>query len=479
MVRFISLLIACLLASVLAKADPASDSLIARLARTHHEGVFNGQRVGYTALVKETFLFAGDNTVSGSVITTAYLRDKGQSERPVIFIFNGGPGASSSPLHMEALGPRRLQFDQQTGRFNVIENKYSLLDLADLVFIDPVGTGFTLVPNEDKAKPYWDVRGDATAILSVIREWLKEEGRTNSRVFLCGQSYGTIRATEIAGLAGDIPLSGIIYLSAVLDRSIVADVTGNEMPFILNLPTMSAVAWYHKKVMMGSPLEKVLHDTEQFAQGEYASALLQGSKLSSKSKEQIAIRLSQFTGLSKDFVMRKNLRISSREFQLELLADKDQRIGQLDGKAVGPLHAPDRQPPYDDPSMVQRPSSKGAVGKYFKEVLRFPSATEYTTLNLKVNSQWNWTSVPERIEYWSVAPVLAEVMTQKPDLRLLVGAGCYDLATPFFATKYVLDHAGIPAQRIQYADFQTGHSIFELEDELRKLSEVVRQFIAK
>ncbi len=450
-----------------------------RVALSRHQGTYNDQVVNYTAQVKEYFFSADSNRAPAvSAMATSYIKLNIPSpvSRPVLFIFNGGPGASSSPLHMNAFGPWRIQRGKDSS--TLIENPHSLLDITDLVFIDPPGTGYTRVFDSTGAAFYWDVKGDAQLFLDIIKQWREEHNRSSSPVFLCGESYGTTRAAAMLGLAKNLPVSGAILLASVFDFSIVAPAPGNDMPYMLYLPGMASVAWYHHK------LDKKINSTEQayteavaFSLNEYLPALAKGIHLSEKEREQIAVKLSAFTGLPQQTILEKDLRITPKDFQLLLLAKEGKRVGQLNGQITGPLHNPGAKPPFDDPSMSFTPSNRGMVGKYFNDVLRFADSATYRTLNLDVNSRWNFSYMAEEFGYWTVAPGIIKALKDQPHLKLLVAGGYYDLATPVYAARYVLEHIGVPAGRVTYANFPTGHSIFEKEEELKKLAGLIRVFI--
>lgn len=450
-----------------------------RISVTHHQGTYHEQAVEYKAEVRETF-FAPDSSKSPAVsaITTSYVKENSATaNRPVVFVFNGGPGASSSPLHMNAFGPMRIGQGKDSSLLE--PNPHCLLDLADLVFIDPPGTGYTRVFDSKGAAAYWDVKGDAQLFVDLIKKWRKDNHRESSKVFLCGESYGTARAAMIIGIAKDLPIAGVIFLSSVFDMSIVTPAPANDMPYVLFLPSMASIAWYHHKLDPAiKSAEEAYDEAIRFALNEYISALAKGINLSAKEREQIAVRLSGLIGLPKQTLLEKDLRITPSDFELLLLAKENKRVGQLNGQITGPLHNPGVTPPFDDPSMSMRRSTRSIVSNYFKQNLQFPDTATYKTLNLDVNSRWTWLSMEVEIGYATVTPQLTKAMKEQPALKLFVAGGCYDLATPLYAARYILEHAGIAAKRITYASYPTGHSIFENEVELEKLEKEIRRFIS-
>jgi carboxypeptidase C (cathepsin A) len=451
-----------------------------RVSASEHSGTFNGRRVQYTSRVMETYLPGAEaSRPFCSVITTSYIVNEPRPAegRPVVFVFNGGPGASSSPLHMGAFGPYRLQWDGKTNVLN--ENPQCLLDAADLVFVDPPGTGFTRVFNADSASRYWDVKGDAAMIVDLIGSWLRENGRQRGPVYLCGESYGTMRAATVMSLAGELPLKGVVMLSAFLDMTALADAPGNDMPYILSLPTMACLAVFHHKVdARGRTPEQVFNDAATFAGKEYAPMLFRGHNMSLDERKMFAKKMAAVIGLPDTLLLNHDLRVSAHDFELGLLADRDLRIGQLDGQITGPLHAPAQHPPFDDPSFSHTPSNRAQVAEYFHTQLQFADTGIYRTINFDVNRQWNWSGLDaEYGGYRTVAPYAADAMNARKDLKLMVAGGYYDLATPLYAAPFALDHAQAPASRVTYARFPTGHSIFEKPEELVNLANKVRAFI--
>ncbi len=450
-----------------------------RIAVTSHTGKFNDHDLSYKAIVEESFLTSlQKNTAVASIITTSYIAEGSQpgADRPVMFIFNGGPGASSSPLHMNAFGPRLLK--RGNGKNVLIDNSNSLLDVADLVFIDPPGTGFTRIFNADSSKKYWDVKGDALCFIDCIKKWVYKNKRETSQLFLCGESYGTMRAAEMLGLDSNLHFAGVILFSSFLDMTAVADEPENDMQYQLYLPSMAAAAFLHNKIdKKEKSLEQIFEEAISFVQKEYAPLLFKGNELSETEKKIAAEKISKLIGISPGKIFEHNLRISSGQFQKMLLADEEKRIGQLDAQITGPLNAPGVKPPYDDPSMFRFPSNRTDVARYFTATLNFPDTGMYRTLNLDVNAKWNWNSIKEFPGYISVAPAIAKAMKEQKDLRLFIAGGYYDLATPVYAVRYAMSHTDAPANRIIYSFFPTGHSIFEYEEQLGKLIKQIRDFI--
>lgn len=456
------------------------------VAETRHAGRFNGHPVSYRAIVAETFLKDAAGRPQASVVTTAYVRTgvNDVAMRPVMFIFNGGPGASTTPLHFGAFGPKRRV--GEGAEQVLIDNPVSPLDAVDLVFIDPVGTGYSRpFPGVD-GKAFWGRTSDAASVRYVIEQWLQTHRRQASPRYILGQSYGTTRAAMIARDAGALDLDGVLLFA------LVGNVEGREMPFVTSLPSFATVAWWHKRAGQdGRTVEQVYDDAVRFARTEYVTALIRGSSLPGDEKRAIAQKLSAMTGLSADYILAKNLRLSNNDFMFELLKDRGLRTGQLDGRATRRLDAPAQRPPYDDPGLsfsLEKPPpppkavtpdhavpvGKGesrAVELYFRRTLRFESPETYNSLNLDVNAAWDYEDRSDANRF------LGQAMQANPKMRLFWASGLYDITTPAYRGRYALDQAGVPADRLTVAQFPGGHSVFTEEGNRAALAEAVRKFV--
>ncbi|HEX8448247.1 MAG TPA: peptidase S10, partial [Allosphingosinicella sp.] len=295
---------------------------------TRHSGAFGGQRMAYTATASETYLKAADGTPKASLFSVAYVKEPRDPKRPVAFLFNGGPGSGSLWLHMGAFGPKRVAIpsdarDDGAPPFPILDNPDSLLDVADIVFIDPVGTGFSRPLGKTEGKEYWGVTQDAKSVAEFIRIWLGANGRWNSPKFLGGESYGTTRSAavvnQLEGAFNDVSLNGIILISTILDFGAQANVPGNEMPYVLYLPSMAAAAFHHGKAPPDAgTLEAFVEEAREFAGGAYASALFKGQRLQGEERAAIRRRLARFTGLSERFLESADLRVTDQRFYKEL-----------------------------------------------------------------------------------------------------------------------------------------------------------------
>jgi carboxypeptidase C (cathepsin A) len=459
-----------LLAPTFALADalPAGTKSV-----TQQTGTFNGEAVHYTATVEQTILDDANGKPAASLVTTAYVREDAGDEtrRPVMFIFNGGPGASSSPLHMGALGPKRIV---NTGADNVLaDNPYSILDSADLVFIDPVGTGLSRpLPGVD-GQPFWTVSGDAASVADFIRKWLAENHREQSPHFLCGESYGASRAAQIVSSATDIKFAGVLLLS------MTGTPNDDDLPFVLMYPSFATTAaFYGKADAAGRTPQQIFEDAAKFARTDYVTALIQGIALPSDKARALAETMSKAIGLPADFILSKGLRVTKYDFVLNLLKDRGLTIGQIDTRVSGAYSEfVGQQPPHDDPSMSSSRKGRSTseiLQDYLTKDLGFTTAEQYRSLNLDINAKWKFDVNDAMI---SPAKMVGEALKARPGMRVFWSGGLYDLATPIYAGIYTLDHSGIPANRLTIARFPTGHMVYEGDENLARFTGAVRDFV--
>jgi carboxypeptidase C (cathepsin A) len=418
--------------------------------------------------------------------------------RPVTFLYNGGPGSSTVWLHMGAFGPMRVVTKNDThtpaAPYHIVDNAYSLLDASDLVFIDAPGTGFSRIEGKDKEKAFYGVDPDVHAFASFILQFLSKYGRWNSPKYLLGESYGTPRSAALMNdleTAHDIDFNGVILLSQILNFDLSADEPelnpGVELPYELELPTFAATAWFHHKLpSQPADLQGFLQQVEQFALGDYARALAQGSSLPEDQFNAIAARLQGYTGLPLAYIKRANLRISGLEFEHELQLDSDETTGRLDTRFSGPSMDPlDRQAQYDPQAAAISSAYVSAFNDYARRDLRYH--TEETYLPEINIPKWNFwhqppgTSSPQQITT-NVMPDLAAAMKYDPLLKISLNGGYFDLATPFFEGIYEMHHLPMPGKlqaNIEYHYYQSGHMIYANETALQQLHDNVAAFIRK
>lgn len=455
---------------------------------TRHSGTFGGQKIAYTATAGETYLKGDDGTPKAAIFSISYVKEPRDPSRPITFLFNGGPGSGSLWLHMGAFGPKRVAIpsnaiDDGAPPYRLIDNPESLLDVTDIVFIDPVGTGFSRALGKTDPKDYWGVSKDARSISEFIRTWLSENGRWNSPKFLGGESYGTTRsaavANELEGRYNDVALNGIILISTILDFGLQAEVPGNEMAFIVNVPSMAATALYHGKVPGKPALEGFVEEARQFAIGPYASALLKGNKLQGEERARIRAQLARFTGLSEQYLENADLRVSPGRFYKELLRERGLTVGRLDARYTGKDYDNAGEEPDNDPSFYGIDAGyTAAVNSYVRDELKFSPERQYVTIGGVRDWDWKLENAGRDQEvYMNVTPYLARAMRENSGLRTFVAQGYYDFATPFFAAEYSLSRTGVPADRVHFEYYGSGHMMYVRDADLNKLSNDVRAFI--
>lgn len=496
MIRTLSALIsaAVLLSGPVMAQD---DSMSAEPQRWESTGQItaDGERIRYRAIAGETFLEDADGEPTGAIFSTTYLREgvTDPRTRPVAFIFNGGPGSASLWLHMGMFGPQRVVLpseaaDDGAAPYNLRENPETLLDEADLVFIDPVGTGWSRALGEtDASDTFWGVDEDAASVAAFIRKWLTENQRWNSPKYLIGESYGTTRIgalmRQLEAGWNDVSINGVVLVSVVLDFSLDATNPGNEIGYIGLLPGYAATAWHHNRVdraNWNNDQDAFLEDARTFATDEYLPALVRGHDIDPARQAQVISRLSAFTGLSEQYLERSDMRVNLSRFRTELLRDQGVSVGRFDSRFTGvePIGVSDS--PEGDPSGYGIDSAyTAAMMDYYTRVLGVDITRPYTTLG-GVRS-WNWDAGPAGGEnsYVNVSVWLERAMRQNQDLRVLATNGIYDLATPFFATEMTFNRPGYYDQdRISLTYYKAGHMMYLHQPSIEQHAEDVRNFIA-
>jgi len=456
---------------------------------THHTATIGGERVSYTATAGTLVLETEEGEPRASFFYISYIRDgvDDQGRRPLTFSFNGGPGSSSVWLHLGALGPRKVKMTDEGKALPppyVLENNpQSILDVTDLVFIDPVSTGFSRPAPGVDAQEFHGVKEDVESVGAFVRRWLSDNGRWESPKYLIGESYGTTRAAGLVSYLQDrhgVYFNGVMLVSSILNFQTARFDVGNDLPYIGFLPTYTATAWYHGQLPeeYDGNLEKALADAEDFALGDYALALLKGDTLSGAERRAVAARLARLTGLSVEYVEDADLRPVIYRFTKELLRDEGKTVGRLDSRFVGY----DRQNVGDtfelDPSYaaIQGPFT-ATLNEYVRDELGFESDLDYEILGGRIQ---HWSSDDWEGRYVNVAEDLRRAMTQNPALRVHVANGYYDLATPYFATRYTFDHMGLPEHlrgNVSMSYYEAGHMMYIRAEELARLKATLAEFI--
>lgn len=404
--------------------------------------------------------------------------------RPLVFSFNGGPGSPSLWLHLGALGPHRVQMkpdgDMPQPPFQLVENSHPWLSFADIVFIDPVGTGYSRAKDEDTAAKFWGIKGDIEANAEFIRLFLTRKSRWTSPLYLAGESYGTTRAAGLAGYLVErgVAFNGVILVSSIVNFQTARFNKGNDLPYPLFLPTYTATAHFHGQIQ--GDLQNLLAESRDFALGDYWSALAQGHHLTGAPREQIRQKLARLTGLSETYLENADLRPNIHKFCKELLRAQSRTVGRLDSrfKGVDDTTQNADESPEHDPSMSLLMGPYVALyNHYCRDHCGFETDLEYHVFR-GVKKPWDWGSAGDG--HPDTSDALRKAMGRNPYMKVFVASGYYDLATPFFATEYTVSHLGLdPAlrQNVQIAEYEAGHMMYIHESSLAKLHQDVKTFV--
>ncbi|NNF64647.1 MAG: peptidase S10 [Acidimicrobiia bacterium] len=467
--------------------------------QSQHSVVVGGETIEYTATAGRIVLTEEEGKKQASFFYVAYTRDgvTDLAKRPVTFAFNGGPGSSSVWLHLGAYGPRRVEMTEDgmamapPGR--LVDNEHSILDETDLVFIDPVSTGFSRAIPEEDAKKFHHFKRDIESVGQFIQMYLSRNGRWQSPKFLAGESYGTTRSAGLAGHLLDrygLYLNGLLLVSSVLnfqtvgmDRNTWTFNRGNDLPYIMFLPTYAATAWYHGLLsdeLQAMSIEDFSAEVREFALGRYASALLHGSSLDSDEYDEVAAEVSRYTGLAEDYVREYDLRIEILRFCKELMRQDRRTVGRIDSRYLGTSRFVRGESMETDPSIdaVLGPYTT-ALNDYVRRELGYESDLPYEVLTDRVRP---WSYEDFQNAYVDVSETLRSTMARNPYMRTLVANGYFDLATPFTATEFTFSHLGVEselAENIEMTYYEAGHMMYVHLPSLEKLAEDSRDFIRR
>lgn len=474
-----------------AKEKSAAPVEAPKIFETEKSGTFGGEKVRYKTIAGETHLKNEKGEATASIFSTTYLRTdvKNDPSRPVFFIFNGGPGSASVWLHMGVYGPKRVAVpseaeDDGSAPFRLVDNPLSILDMVDMVFIDPVGTGFSRAIGEGDGKDFWGIENDAKSIAEFIRLWLVKHNRWNSPKYLSGESYGTTRAAalldELQGGWTDIAVNGVVMVSSILDFQTARYQPGNDTPYVSYLPTMAATAWYHGKIdKAGRTLEEFLDEVRAYTLGDYASALLLGNRISDAAFNDVAEKVAAYTGLRVQYVKNANLRINNMRFMKELLRDEGLTVGRLDSRYKGRDYEGTGDTFDGDPSGYGIDAAYTAsINHYMQNDLGVDIERKYQVLSGTPGRHWAEARKRGYSEgYPNVAPHVGKAMRENRDFRAMVANGYYDLATPFFASENTFNANGIDTSRVTFTYYEAGHMMYVHEPSLEAFVRDVRAFI--
>lgn len=474
------------------KSSAPESPFSAQMSETSHQVRIGEKRVKYTVMAGDTVIKDKDGKPKASIFSTAYMHENTDAARPLIFIFNGGPGSSSVWLHMGVFGPKKVVIPSDAEQvpaapFTLKDNPFSLIDVADMVFIDPVGTGYSVPLGTYEGKDFWGVRQDAQILSEFIRVFITKHQRWNSRKYLAGESYGTTRAAlmtrELQEGWGTIDLNGVFLISSILDFQTGDFAPGNDLPFLSFLPTYAATAWYHDAVPDKSAWDSqatFLDEVRQFALNEYATTLVKGDLASTAEKDYVITKLHAYTGLSKQFIKQSKLRLNEFEFMKELLRERGVSVGRLDSRYVG-----------EDANLVASrfeadPSSYAIDGAYTAAIQSYLASDlgvlreqKYEILSGEVFSNWDWLyeRTPRSQGFLNTSQHLAKAQRQNKSFRIFVANGYYDLATPFFGTELSMNQAGIDKDRLEMKYYPAGHMMYIHHPSLEALASDMRAFL--
>lgn len=470
------------------KDEPKAESVT-----TQHSVRIEGNTIRYSATAGLALIYNDDDKPIGQFGYTAYVRSgiEDSSKRPIMFAYNGGPGSASIWLHMGVLGPRRIPVvdAEVTGPapFGAVNNEFSILDVADLVMMDPVGTGYAIPVGEGTGEDFWGVDPDIAAASQFIARFISDNNRWNSPKFVLGESYGGIRTGGVAHkllTEYGIGLNGVILVSPFMDAAAARDRFAIDLPHVLYLPTFAATAWYHNALdERPEDLAAFIEEVKAFSVNEYAPALMKGSSLPASERAELIRKLSRFTGLSEQYWDYSDLRVSHFNFTQELLRDQDLTVGRVDsrfkGRSINRLGA---RMEYDPFNTGVTPAYTAGFMHYYNNDLGFRQERKYSVSG-GVGEDWDWMhTLPDgqKTLITNTAVDLATTMTLYPPMKVLIQQGYFDLATPFFVLDYVLSHMDLDEEqraRITVEMYEAGHMMYVHPPSLAKFKRVLSKFV--
>lgn len=451
-----------------------------------------GRTLHYTAVAKTTHLRNESGQPEAEFFTISYVlnSDLPPAERPVTFAFNGGPGSASVWLHMGLLGPKLVEVPsdgQAAGAppYPLVDNPHTLLAVSDLVFIDPIGTGFSRVVNEGDTADHWGIDEDARSVARFIRRWITEQGRWASPKYILGESYGGIRGPllvrKLQSGFDAVALNGLILVSPALDMELV-DGQDNDAAFATALPTYAATAWYHDALPhKPADLDAFLEEVRAFVLEEYVPALFAGRDLSDERQAALVAKLHEYTGLSPEYLRRARLKVSTDRFRRELLRDRGLVVGRLDTRYTGTEADDVGEVPSGDP-MGSGISGAYVAGfqHYLRSELGVELARDYVVMSSEAGENWKRPEEPGSAfqGYVDVAPTLARGMADNPELRVFIANGLYDIATTFFAAEINVARSTMDRERVDLRNYPAGHMMYVHQPTLVQLARDIEAFVA-
>ncbi|HXT62103.1 MAG TPA: hypothetical protein VN696_03615 [Pyrinomonadaceae bacterium] len=456
---------------------------------SHHEVRVGGRALRYTATAGMMPIKNRDGETEARMFFTAYtLDDAGnRARRPLTICFNGGPGSASVWLHMGAIGPKRVRMNPDgtmpAPPYELVDNEYTWLTQSDLVFIDPVGTGYSRAVRPEIASKFFGLQGDIESVGEFIRMYLTRYERWTSPLFLAGESYGTTRASALSGYLIDrgIAFNGIMLISTIMNFETTSFAQGNDIAYVLFLPSYAATAWYHKKLppdLQSKPVAEVAAEAEQWASNEYTLALEKGDKLTGAERQDAVAKMARLTGLSPQFVDNANLRVSLNLFRKELLRSERRSIGRLDARFKGyDTNNASDSPDYDPSESAIRPPYTSTFNNYVRQELNYKNDLEYYILGGGIWSPWNWGT---NNSYVDTSVALRNALAKNPYLKVFVAMGYYDMATPYYAADYTIHHISLDPmllRNISTGHYEAGHMMYIDEKSLGRMRADIGKFM--
>lgn len=467
-----------------AAADPAAAAIEVRApVVTRHAGVFNGRRVAYTAVVSELVVPDAAGAPGARIVSTAYVAAHAGAPagRPVLFVFNGGPISPSAYLHMGMLGPKRVavpdDLSADPATFALVDNPYTVLDVADLVFFDPAGTGFSRAAEGKQLADYFSVVADGQQTAAFVTGWLHANGRADSPAWLFGESYGTLRAAAAARQLAEAgrSLAGVMLFGQALNIVEFAQRPGNIISYVVSLPTLTALGAYHGKVdPNGRTLDALLDESARYARTAYLEALFQGNALPAAARARVARRLEELSGIPADFYLAHDLRITKERYRTELLQDENLILGRNDGRYAAPVTEDGNA---FDPSRVVADAYLRAFGEHRREFLGVTWEDEYVAKSPVTGlEEWQW-GATSPFSDWPYMQLIATAMEKNPDFRVLVANGIHDTSTTLGAAEYAVHQSGWPAERTFLEFYPGGHMAYSIEESLEQMTDDIRELL--
>lgn len=455
----------------------------------------DGKTINYTVTAGTILLRNGEDEGIALYGFTAYTKDgvTNPATRPVTFAYNGGPGSSSIWLHMGVLGPKRTKISDPNftspTQYDLVDNNSSIIDVTDLVMMDPVGTGLSHAVGKAENKDFWGVDQDIRSVGQFVHQYVTENDRWRSPKYLLGESYGTLRNAGVMNYlqeSHNMVMNGVIMVSAVFDLRTLVYADGDDISYAMYLPTYAATAWYHDKVdNKPADVYAFIQESRDFAEGDYTTALMKGDKLTDAEREAILPKLQRFTGLSKEYLLRANLRVTEPEFAQELLRAEHKTVGRLDARFVGiNQDLLSQGAAFDPQSSAISPAYKATFMDYYYNTLKVnKDLTYHVSAYARKGFNWDWKHqmnggfFPSSV---NTGVDMAQALSRNPYSKVLVINGIYDLATPFYGVEYSIDHLGLEPEikkNIIMEYFEAGHMMYTHEPSLVKFKKVVADFI--